>query len=137
MDNSKIQTLQDYIRYGKTSSFSIPLVTTHTKNGKVIHLDELAYSKYDNILMKSSETVTLTTDEFNRFRYNPQLLSVYLYNTPNLDHLILYLNRCSEFEFDRKRIRLIPYSMITGLLKHILSHEENDIKKSQTEAARG
>ena len=137
MNNSKVQTLSDLIRYGKTSSFALPLVSTYTRNGDLVHLDELAYAKYDDMLMRFSEVVTLTTEEYNKFRFNPQLLSVLLYRTPNLDHLILYLNRCSEFEFDFKRVRLLPYSAVIDLFKHILSHEEGNIKKSQLDATRG
>lgn len=130
MDNSKVQTLTDYIRYGKTSSFSIPQVSLVKNVDGIIFLDELAYSKYDDLLMNNSEIITLTTDEYNRFRLDPQALSSALYGTPNLDHLILYLNRCSEFDFDIKKVRLMKYSNINSILKLILSHEENNIVKS-------
>lgn len=130
MDNSKVQTLSDYIRYGKISSFSIPQVSLVKNDGGVVFLDELAYAKYDNLLMNNSEMITLTTEEYNRYRLDPQALSTALYGTPNLDHLILYLNRCNEFEFDIKQVRLMKYSNISSILKMILSHEENNIIKS-------
>ena len=106
MDNSKVQTLSDYIRYGKTSSFSVPQVSLVRNVEGVVILDELVYSKYDDLLMANSEMITLTTEEYNRYRLDPQALSNILYGTPNLDHLILYLNRCSEFDFDIKKITL-------------------------------
>ena len=130
MDNSKIQTLSDYIRYGKTSSFSIPQVSFIKNEEGLVMLDELAYSKYDNLLMNNSEIIEFTTAEYNRYRLDPQALSMALYGTPNLDHLILYLNRCSEFDFDIKKVRLMKYSNINSILKLILSHEENNIIKS-------
>ena len=130
MDNSKVQTLSDYIRYGKTSSFSIPQVSFVKNSDGIVFLDELAYAKYDDLLMNNSEIITLTVEEYNRYRLDPQALSNVLYGTPNLDHLILYLNRCSEFEFDTKQVRLMKYSNVSSILKMILSHEENNIIKS-------
>ena len=132
MDNSKVQTLQDYIRYGAASSFSVPNVTLLTQNEDIIYLDQLVYAKYDDLLMNNSDLVDLTTEEYNTYRLNPQALSNALYFTPNLDHLILYLNRVSEFEFDIKRVRLITYSNVVSILKLILAHEEENIKKSKS-----
>ena len=137
MDNSKVQTLLDYIRYGKTSSFSIPQVSFLRKDNGVVFLDELAYAKYDDLLMNNSEIINLTTNEYNKYRLDPQALSSDLYGTPNLDHLILYLNRCSEFEFDIKQVRLLKYSNINSILKMILSHEENNIIKSINDSNNG
>ena len=130
MDNSKVQTLSDYIRYGKTSSFSIPNVSLVKNNEGIVYLDELVYAKYDDLIMANSTIINLTTEEYNRFRLDPQALSTVLYGTPNLDHLILYLNRCSEFDFDIKQVRLMKYSDVSSILKTILSHEENNIQKS-------
>ena len=137
MDNSKVQTLSDYIRYGKTSSFSIPQVSLVKNNEGIVFLDELAYAKYDDLLMNNSTIINLTTSEYNRYRLDPQALSIALYGTPNLDHLILYLNRCSEFDFDIKQVRLMKYSDVVQILKLILSHEENNIIKSINNANNG
>lgn len=93
-------------------------------------MDQLSYVKYDNLLMDNSITIDLTTDEYNKYRLNPQALSNTLYGTPNLDHLILYLNRTNEFEFDIKRVRLLNYSSINDILRTILTHEEENINKS-------
>ena len=137
MDNSKVQTLSDYIRYGKTSSFSIPQVSLVKNSEGIVFLDELAYAKYDDLLMNNSTIITLTTEEYNLYRLDPQALSTALYGTPNLDHLILYLNRCSEFDFDIKQVRLMKYSDVVQILKLILSHEENNINKSINNANNG
>lgn len=137
MNNSGVQTLVDYIRYGKTTSFSIPNVSFVNRNGPYIFLDQLAYAKYDDLLMANSSLVDLTTEEYNRYRLDPQALSTTLYGTPNLDHLILYMNRCSEFEFDMKQIRLLNYSKIDSVLKIILSHEDNNIQKSIANTNKG
>lgn len=131
MNNSKVQTLTDFIRYGKTSSFSIPQVSFLMKDeNNIVYLDEVVYAKYSKLLMDESAIIDLTTTEYNLYRLDPKRLSTDLYGTPNLYHLILFLNNVSEFEFDLKRIRLLNYSSVTNILKLILSHEENNINKS-------
>ena len=46
MDNSKVQTLSDFVRYGKTSSFSIPQVSLVMQDERVVFLDEVLDIKY-------------------------------------------------------------------------------------------
>lgn len=130
--NKNIQTLSDLIRYGKTASFSLPLVSYLTKNEDIVFMDELAYNKYRNILLDQSIWITLTTKEYNLYRLNPKKLSIDLYATPNLDHLILWLNNTSEFEFDKYNIRLIPRYALNTVFKQILAHEEQNIKNINT-----
>ena len=130
MNNTKVQTLTDFIRYGKTSSFSIPNVSFLIKSDNIVYLDEVAYAKYNDLLLENSTVLDLTTIEYNKYRLEPKLLSYELYGTPNLYHLILYLNNVSEFEFDLKRVRLLNYSSINDMLKLILAHEEDNINKS-------
>ena len=101
MNNSKVQTLTDFIRYGKTSSFSIPQVSFLMKDeNNIVYLDEVVYAKYSKLLMDESAIIDLTTTEYNLYRLDPKRLSTDLYGTPNLYHLILFLNNVSEFEFD-------------------------------------
>ena len=130
MDNSKIQTLSDFVRYGKTSSFTIPQVSLVMQDERIVFLDEVVYSKYANLLMQRSSVIDLTTVEYNNYRLDPKKLSTELYGTPNLYHLILFLNNVSEFEFDLKRIRLLPYSDVENIFKYILAHEEKNITDS-------
>lgn len=130
MNNSNIQTLTDFVRYGKTSSFSIPNVSFLTKVDNIVFLDELAYVKYNDLILDNSVMLDLTTQEYNKYRLEPKKLSYDIYGTPNLYHLILYLNNVSEFEFDLKRIRLLNYSSVNDVLKLILAHEEDNINKS-------
>ena len=130
MDNSKVQTLSDYVRYGKTSSFTIPQVSLVIQDERIVYLDEVVYAKYSSLLMDRSQVVDLTTKEYNIYRLDPRKLSIELYGTPNLYHLILFLNNVSEFEFDIKRVRLLPYSEVENVFKLILAHEEKNITDS-------
>lgn len=131
--NKNVQTLDDLIRYGETSSFEIPPISLLTREDNIIYLDTLCYDKYRNILLKESILITLTTNEYNKYRYNPKSLSTEIYGTPNLYHLILWLNDSSEFEFDKLNVRLIPKSSLNVIFKSIIAHEESNVLKSQAD----
>ena len=108
-NNSKVQTLSDFVRYGYTSSYSIQSISLFYKDKEndIIYLDKLVYQKYDGLIMSMAQNVELTDDEINKYKYSPELLSSDLYGTPNLSHLILYINRCPAYSFKRKNIKLI------------------------------
>lgn len=129
-NNSKIQTLSDFIRYGYTSSYSIQKLSFFYKDNGITYLDKLVYQKYDSLLMKMSSIVELTDEELSKYQFYPELLSYDLYGTPNLSHLILYLNRCASYEFKRKNIKLIQPSYIDNVFQKIIEHEQKNIDKN-------
>lgn len=129
--NKHIQTLNDLIRYGKTSSFELPQLSFLTKEDNIVYLDSVCYDKYRDLLIGKSKYIPLTTEEYNKYRYNPKALSTEIYGTPNLYHLILWLNDTSEFEFDTTNVRLITKSTLNSIFKTILAHEEPNVLKSQ------
>lgn len=129
MKNSQVQTLEDLVRYGSTSSYSIKKCSILTKYDNLIMLDKLAYSKYDDLLLRCSTMITLTDEEFNLYKFHPEKLSQKLYGTINLDHLILWLNRTSVYDFNNKRVRILNPEYLDIVLKTILSHESDNINK--------
>lgn len=135
-DNSSIQTIDDFIRYGNTSDYTVPNTSYLRRYDDLVIHDKFAYSKYHSLIMGMSSFVILSDEEQQVFKYRPDLLSYRLYNTPNLSHLILYLNSCSEYEFDKKRVRVIPLGYIQQLFNLIMSHESEPMKKNNKEAER-
>lgn len=134
-NNSKVQTLSDFVRYGYTSSYSIQSISLFYKDKEndIIYLDKLVYQKYDGLIMSMSQNVELTDDEINKYKYSPELLSSDLYGTPNLSHLILYINRCPAYSFKRKNIKLIQPSYIEKIFQKIIEHEQSNLNKSYRE----
>lgn len=129
-DNSKVQTLSDLVRYGYTSSYSIQSLSLFYKDNDIIYLDKLIYQKYDRLIMSMTQNIELTDDELNKYKYSPELLSFDLYGTPNLSHLILYVNRCPAYSFKRKNIKLIQPSYIEQVFQKIIEHEQNNLNKN-------
>lgn len=129
--NSKIQTLSDYIRYGKTSNYSVPnSISLMTIDDTYILMDLLIYDKYKKLIFGMSKQKVLTDEEVQKYKYKPELLSYDLYSTTNLSHLLLYLNKCSEEEFDQKIVRYIESDNIAEIFSLIMSHESDNIGKN-------
>lgn len=135
-DNSKIQTLDDFIRYGRTSNYTVPTTAYIRRVDDIILHDKFAYEKYHKLIMGMSRFATLSDEELQVYRYRPDLISNYLYGTPNLSHLLLYINQCSEYEFNKKRIRVISLDNIQELFNFIMAHETDFMKKQNKEAER-
>ena len=136
MDNSKVQTLNDFIRYGNTSTYSIPNSSFLRRFEDIVLLDKFAYDKYSKLIFGMSTFATLTDEELNVYKYRPDAISFKLYGTPNLSHLLLYLNRCSEYEFNKKRIRYITLENIQELFNLIMTHETDNMNKQNKLAVR-
>ena len=83
--------------------------------------------------MAMAQVVELTDEELNKYKYSPELLSYDLYGTPNLSHLILYINRCPAYSFNRKNIKLIKPNYIETVLQKIIQHEQNNITKNHNQ----
>ena len=136
VSNPKVQTLDALIRYGNTSSYSIQNISLFQKVDNTIFLDKLVYQKYDKLIMGLTRDIELTDEEYQKYKLNPQALSIDLYQTPNLSHLILYINRCSEYEFKRKTIKLISGTYISEILQRIIAREQKNLDKNRKEVIR-
>ena len=128
-DNSKVQTLDEYIRYGKTSSYSVPASAYIRRVNNIVMHDKFAYEKYHLLLKAMSRYAVLTDEELNVYKYKPDLISYKLYGTPNLAHLLCYLNNCAEYEFNKKRIRFITLDDLHEIFNLIMSHESETMNK--------
>ena len=134
--NAKVQTLDDFVRYGRTSTYTVPTSSFIRRFDDLIIHDKFPYDKYHKLIMGMSRFAILSDEEINIFKYRPDLISYKLYGTPNLSHLILYLNQCAEYEFDKKRIRLISLENIQELFNLIMANESDKMKKQNKEAER-
>ena len=127
-DYSKIRTLDDFKRFGYTESYTIPNSTYFQRYEDLVILKNLAYDKYDKYLSGISYLLELSDDDLNKYRFKPDLLSTELYGTPTLQHLILYINATSEYDFQSRYVKLIPPDYIDQVYTYIMSHESSHIK---------
>ena len=83
MQNSKIK---DVIEYGKrasltTDDLSLKTIVTNSLDEKFVVNMNCLFEKYYELLTDYAVTVTLTEEEYFRYRFKPRLLSKDLYGT--------------------------------------------------------
>ena len=86
-DNSSIQTLEDFIRYGTSSTYTVPNCSFLRRYEDIIIHDKFAYEKYKELIFGMSVFVELTDEELNVYKYRPDAISYKLYGTCILDNL--------------------------------------------------
>lgn len=77
-------------------------------------------------------SVEMTEEEYDRYRYNPKLLCVELYDNIDLTPLILRMNNMlSVLEFDKKELKLFKSSIIE-YLNEIINLEKSRYDKNES-----
>lgn len=114
----KEATLSEYISsYNQTditfASLHLKEKDTADSGDAIILLSDNIITKYKGDLEDHVTLVTLTTTEFNKYQYNPKVLSYDLYGTTELWTLILDLNQLySTAEFSINPIKLYDTSIL-------------------------
>lgn len=132
VDFAQIQTLDDLIEAGTKSDYALPLIVMKVKESDLTFLDYLCYDKYKNLIEAKCQTITLSDEEWRTYCYKPDLMSMKLYKTPNLSHLILFLNGGSIYKFRKKTVTLLPANQINDFLQTIILHESDRITRNNT-----
>ena len=117
---SKTTTLEEFIEAGSgiTISYDNLSMVDEIKNTRIPIYNVL--SDYIPELMISTVTITLTEQEYFKYRFKPKLLAIDVYGNPELYFVILILNNmCSIKEFDIKKIKMLPTSAMNDLLSSI------------------
>ncbi|MBP5596638.1 MAG: baseplate wedge protein 53 [Pseudobutyrivibrio sp.] len=117
---SKTTTLEEFIEAGSgiTISYDNLSMVDEIKNTRIPIYNVI--SDYIPELMISTVTITLTEQEYFKYRFKPKLLAIDVYGNPELYFVILILNNmCSVKEFDVKKIKMLPTSAMNDLLSSI------------------
>ena len=90
-------TIQDIIAAGKelklcNRELSLKSVMTNSNDEKFIINITNIFEQYYEILLENTVIVTLTDDEYLKYRFKPKVLSFDLYGTVELHYLLLRLN---------------------------------------------
>ena len=82
--------------------------------------------------MNAAVTVQLDDAEFNKYQYQPKLLSQYLYDSTEYYYIIVFLNQMASVkEFNKRKIKLIRPKDLSNILSAIYSSEESFITANQ------
>lgn len=132
MDLSHIKTLDSLIEFGRTGDFSIHRLGVLEKDEEldVVYLSDLIYTRYENLLRPRLVKIQYSPSEYIKYRYKPELLSMDIYGTPLLYHMILYFNNVGVHRFNKQYVYLLSKQDIEGIFQDILVKEEKNLKKN-------
>jgi len=110
-------TLQDFINSYTDTDATFPKLHYLEKDtidqDTMILLSDSLLDKYKDELESLITIITLSSTEFNKYKYNPKLLSYEIYGTTELWGLILDLNQLhSTTEFNINPIKVYEKSII-------------------------
>lgn len=125
-------TIQDVISAGKelklcNRELSLKSVLTNSNDEKFIINITNVFEQYYEILLENTVIVTLTDEEYLKYRFKPKVLSFDLYGTIELHYLLLRLNHVySVINFDFTELRVFNTNIL-DLLNEILVLENDNL----------
>ena len=126
-------TIKELINNGKhstlnTDELSLKTIVTNSLNEKFVVNINCVFEKYYELLTDHAVTVTLTNEEYLRYRFKPRMLSKDLYGTYDLHYLLLKLNNItSVICFDFTELKVFKPEIISLLNEIQILEEENRI----------
>lgn len=126
-------TIKELINNGKhstlnTDELSLKTIVTNSLNEKFVVNINCVFEKYYELLTDHAVTVTLTNEEYLRYRFKPRMLSKDLYGTYDLHYLLLKLNNItSVIYFDFTELKVFKPEIISLLNEIQILEEENRI----------
>ena len=128
----RTETIKDFIDMGDTddityANFSI-LVKCIGENSIVQYAQDNIIYDYLPELNERTVTLTMTDNEFIKYRYKPKLLAYDLYGSTEVYFVIMALNGiCNIKDFNKKKLKLLYKSDLLELLNEIYSAESDYI----------
>ena len=97
-----------------------------------IPISNIIENDYLDELRSIAEDVQLSDTEYRIYKYKPHLLSIVLYDTPELYFIILALNdMASKKEFTERNIKLVSKENMINILNMIINAESEYIEDNR------
>lgn len=109
--------------------------TVVTENNKsiIIPTESFIDKYYDIIRDEYCEKMTMTDEDYEKYKYNPKRLSYDSFGTVELWHLILRINNMSSvLEFNKKTIYMVD-DLFLEVLDEMITLEEDEKAKNDEE----
>lgn len=128
----KKSTIDEFIKSGKKLSLSHEgLLFKYQMTDDMILPMKGLISKYIDALSNYIISYEMTDDEYDRWRYNPKMVSRELYGTPELWSELLLINKMTScVQFNKKTIKLFKTSIIDAI-NELLMLTKQDIKNNR------
>ena len=97
-------------------------------NGFKIPSHNILYEKYRGIILENCIKITMSEEVFNAYKYRPKYLSLKLYGSTDLWHLLLWINNLTSVtQFNKKTIYVFDPDAI-DIIDSIIAIESDNIK---------
>ena len=132
-NDENIVTIQDLINRKQTKgiidyntfSFSMTINKSIT-----IPFQNVITTTYAKELKTLAEEVTLTEEEYQKYKYKPKLLAYDIYNYTELFYIINFLNNIYNIkDFNKRKLKLIPKRELFEFLSSVLQADSNYISE--------
>lgn len=132
-NDENIVTIQDLINRKQTKgiidyntfSFSMTINKSIT-----IPFQNVITTTYAKELKTLAEEVTLTEEEYQKYKYKPKLLAYDIYNYTELFYIIDFLNNIYNIkDFNKRKLKLIPKRELFKFLSSVLQADSNYISE--------
>lgn len=130
---AKTYTLDDFIACKSTDDLTYYNLSIIEVVEGVEHTDHNLVESYLSELLQLCLTVELTTAEYKKYKYHPDLLAYDIYGSTQLDFCILLANDCIDpKEFIKKKLFLPRNSDLYTFLNMVYSKETKYIRNNRS-----
>lgn len=133
-DPSLTYTLDDFISMKMSDDMTYYNFSILEVVNNVEHLDINLVEEYADELKSQSVYVSLSDEEYKRYKYKPDLLAYDVYGSVQLDFVILILNDVYDpKEFTNKTIRMVQASLLNVFLSSVYGKEYGWVQQNRSD----
>lgn len=132
---SKMHTLEEFASTGKESTSLDYYKTSILAGDSIVHysIDNVVYDYIDE-LKELAEELTLTDEQFSKYKYDGVfLLAYHLYGNRELAFIILLINGIYDSkQFNKRKVKLIRKEILMNFLNQVYNAEKEYIQRNRT-----
>ena len=135
VDPAKTHTIEEFIdlKYQDDMTYR-NLSILDSGNASMEMVDHCLIDDYLPEFLQYASNVTLSAEEYIKYKYNPDLLAYDLYGSTQLDFVILFINDMIDpKDFDIRTIKLIRASVMKQLLSDVYNTNEGYILQNRSD----
>lgn len=124
--NSTINDIiESNVNIMNNSNYHFKTVVTNSKGEMFVVNMNAIFEKYYSFMLDNSAEISMTDNEYHKYKYNPKLLSKDLYGTYEFHFLLLRVNNMvSKIEFNKKDITVFKPEIVKLLNEMLIKESE-------------
>lgn len=124
----KTSTIAEFISFKNTDDISYNNLSFRDRYDNIVYPIKNIIDDYIDELKELVVEVTMSQEEYLKYKYKPKILANDIYGEPELDFIILRLNDiCNMKEFDMQTVKLIKDDDLDDFLTAVYNANKEDI----------